>query len=434
MRFPTGFEEKYQRLLGKEAASFFSTFDQEPISAFRTNPLKEGQLTFSNPIPETNWGYYGKVSGKSPEHVTGLVYSQEPAAQMVAQIAHPREGMKVLDLAAAPGGKSTHLLSYLNNTGLLVSNEINNKRSKILVENIERFGARNVLVTNESAERLAKVFSSYFDLIVLDAPCSGEGMFRKQPDAMDYWSLDYPAQCATLQREILEDAVKMLANGGELVYSTCTWAPEENEEIVAWLLDEFPLELIDIPKLNGMTPGIDYPETARMYPHHFKGEGQFVAKFRFVGEHKLPKLKPARSNLTADQRSLWQIFQKEHLKVELKGDLQTFGDQLYLLPLGLPDLSKIKIARNGLHLGTFKKKRFEPSFALGLALQPSEVKNKLELSQQDFEVYVGGETLQIKESLPNGWYQLIIHGNGLGFAKLANQTLKNYFPKGLRFR
>ena len=434
MRFPTGFEEKYQRLLGKEAASFFSTFDQEPISAFRTNPLKEGRVTFSNPIPGTKWGYYGKVSGKSPEHVTGLIYSQEPAAQMVAQVAHPHEGMRVLDLAAAPGGKSTHLLSYLNNTGLLVSNEINNKRSKILVENIERFGARNVLVTNESAERLAKVFSSFFDLIVLDAPCSGEGMFRKQPDAMDYWSLDYPAQCATLQREILEDAVKMLANGGELVYSTCTWAPEENEEIVAWLLDEFPLELVDIPKLNGMTPGIDYPETARMYPHHFKGEGQFVAKFRFVGEHKLPKLKPARSNLTADQRSLWQIFQKEHLKVELKGDLQTFGDQLYLLPLGLPDLSKVKIARNGLHFGTFKKKRFEPSFALGLALQPSEVRNKLELSQQDFEVYVGGETLQIKESLPNGWYQLIIHGNGLGFAKLANQTLKNYFPKGLRFR
>ena len=434
MRFPTGFEEKYQRLLGKEAASFFSTFDQEPISAFRTNPLKEGRVTFSNPIPGTKWGYYGKVSGKSPEHVTGLIYSQEPAAQMVAQVAHPHESMRVLDLAAAPGGKSTHLLSYLNNTGLLVSNEINNKRSKILVENIERFGARNVLVTNESAERLAKVFSSFFDLIVLDAPCSGEGMFRKQPDAMDYWSLDYPAQCATLQREILEDAVKMLANGGELVYSTCTWAPEENEEIVAWLLDEFPLELVDIPKLNGMTPGIDYPETARMYPHHFKGEGQFVAKFRFVGEHKLPKLKPARSNLTAGQRSLWQIFQKEHLKVELKGDLQTFGDQLYLLPLGLPDLSKVKIARNGLHLGTFKKKRFEPSFALGLALQPSEVRNKLELSQQDFEVYVGGETLQIKESLPNGWYQLIIHGNGLGFAKLANQTLKNYFPKGLRFR
>lgn len=434
MKFPIGFEEKYQRLLQEEAASFFSTFDEKPVSAFRINPLKEGQLVFENPILNTDWGHYGKVSGKSPEHVSGLVYSQEPAAQMVGQIARPQKGMKVLDLAAAPGGKSTHLLSYLDNTGLLISNEINSKRAKILVENIERFGAQNVVVTNESADRLAKVFSGYFDLIVLDAPCSGEGMFRKQPDAMDYWSPDYPAQCASLQREILEDAVKMLAHGGELVYSTCTWAPEENEEIVAWILDTFPLELVDIPKINGMVAGIDFPETARMYPHHYKGEGQFVAKFRFTEENKPIKVKSGRSNLTSEQKALWQAFQKEHLKVELEGTLQTFGDQLYLLPAGLPDLSKLKIARNGLHLGIFKKKRFEPSFALGLALQPSQVKNKLELNQQDFEVYVGGETLQIKESLPNGWYQLLINGNGLGFAKLANQTLKNYFPKGLRFR
>ena len=434
MKFPIGFEEKYQRLLQEEAASFFSTFDEKPISAFRINPLKEGQLVIENPILNTDWGHYGKVSGKSPEHVSGLVYSQEPAAQMVGQIARPQKGMKVLDLAAAPGGKSTHLLSYLDNTGLLISNEINSKRVKVLVENIERFGAQNVVVTNESADRLAKVFSGYFDLIVLDAPCSGEGMFRKQPDAMDYWSPDYPAQCASLQREILEDAVKMLAHGGELVYSTCTWAPEENEEIVAWILDTFPLELVDIPKINGMVAGIDFPETARMYPHHYKGEGQFVAKFRFTEENKPIKVKSGRSNLTSEQKALWQAFQKEHLKVELEGTLQTFGDQLYLLPAGLPDLSKLKIARNGLHLGIFKKKRFEPSFALGLALQPSQVKNKLELSQQDFEVYVAGETLQIKEILPNGWYQLVIQGNGLGFAKLANQTLKNYFPKGLRFR
>ena len=434
MKFPIGFEEKYQRLLQEEAASFFSTFDEKPVSAFRINPLKEGQLVFENPISNTDWGHYGKVSGKSPEHVSGLVYSQEPAAQMVGQIARPQKGMKVLDLAAAPGGKSTHLLSYLDNTGLLISNEISSKRAKVLVENVERFGSKNVVVTNESADRLAKVFSDYFDLIVLDAPCSGEGMFRKQPDAMDYWSPDYPAHCAALQREILEDAVKMLANGGELVYSTCTWAPEENEEIVAWILDSFPLELVDIPKINGMVAGIDFPETARMYPHHYKGEGQFVAKFRFTEENKPIKVKSGRSNLTSEQKALWQAFQKEHLKVELEGTLQTFGDQLYLLPAGLPDLSKMKIARNGLHLGIFKKKRFEPSFALGLALQPSQVKNKLELNQQDFEVYVAGETLQIKEILPNGWYQLVIQGNGLGFAKLANQTLKNYFPKGLRFR
>lgn len=214
MTFPQGFKEKYHQLLGEEAEAFFQTFDEPAVSAYRTNPLKAEQIRGDEPIPGMPWSYYGKVSGKSIAHVTGVVYSQEPAAQMVAQVAHPSPGMKVLDLAAAPGGKTTHLLSYLENQGLLVSNEIHKGRSKILVENVERFGSRNVVVTNESADRLAKVFPAYFDLIVLDAPCSGEGMFRKQPDAMDYWHPDYPAQCAGLQREILTDALKMLAPGG----------------------------------------------------------------------------------------------------------------------------------------------------------------------------------------------------------------------------
>lgn len=434
MDFPKGFKEKYEQILGAEAAEFFATFDEEPISAFRSNPLKEGQQNFSDAIPQTDWGFYGKVSGKSAEHVTGLVYSQEPAAQMVAQIAAPSKEMKVLDLAAAPGGKSTHLLSFLDNTGLLVSNEINSKRSKILVENIERFGARNVVVTNESADSLAQVFEGYFDLIVLDAPCSGEGMFRKQPDATQYWTPDYPAQCAQLQREILTAAMSMLAKDGRLVYSTCTWAPEENEDIVAWLLEEFPLELIDISKINGMTEGIGFPETARMYPHRFKGEGQFAAHFRFTDENSCKKIKSGKNHLTSEQRKLWQDFESKHLKTILTGDLQTFGDNLYLLPSGLPDLSKLKIARNGLHLGTFKKNRFEPSFALGLAMKPSEVLNRVEISNQDFKKYAAGETIELAETKPNGWYQLVLGGNGLGFAKVTGKTLKNYFPKGLRFR
>ena len=183
MQFPEGFVEKYEEILGDEARDFLASFEEEAVSAFRVNPLKEAPVSFSDPIPQTPWGHYGKVSGKSPEHATGLVYSQEPAAQMVAQVAQPSPGMKVLDLAAAPGGKSTQLAAYLAGEGLLVSNEISSKRAKILVENMERFGATNVVVTNESADRLAKVFKGYFDLIVLDAPCSGEGMFRKQPDA-----------------------------------------------------------------------------------------------------------------------------------------------------------------------------------------------------------------------------------------------------------
>lgn len=433
MQLPQDFIDKYSDLLGQEAQAFFESFEQPAISGFRTNPLKEGQIAFDNPIPDMPWSYYGKVSGKSPEHVTGLVYSQEPAAQVVGQVASPEKGMKVLDLAAAPGGKSTHLLSYLDNTGLLVSNEISSKRAKILAENIERFGARNVVVTNESADRLAKVFPAYFDMIVLDAPCSGEGMFRKDPDAIQYWSKDYPAQCASLQREILESALTMLAPDGQLIYSTCTWSSEENEEIVSWLLENYDLELIDIPKINGMVEGIGYSQTARMYPHHFSGEGQFVAKFKFLGESKQKKLKPGNSNLNREQQTLWKEFEEKQLNVQLSGLLQVFGDNLYLLPDGLPDLSKVKIARNGLHLGTFKKKRFEPSFALGLALHSTEVKNRVEISLEDFPAYVAGQTVAVSKDLPNGWYQVAVQGNGLGFAKIVSGTLKNAFPKGLRF-
>ena len=380
------------------------------------------------------WSYYGKVSGKSPEHVSGLVYSQEPAAQIVGQVASPQKGMKVLDLAAAPGGKTTHLLSYLENTGLLVSNEISSKRAKILVENVERFGARNVVVTNESAERLAEVFPAYFDMIVLDAPCSGEGMFRKDPAAMDYWDRHYPASCAQLQKEILEFAMNMLAPGGQLVYSTCTWSPEENEEVVAWLLENYNLELVPIDKINGMVAGIGYPETARMYPQYFKGEGQFVAKFRSLAEASNRTVKPGKTNLNKEQSQLWQDFCKENLHVRLDGLLQVFGDQLYLLPHGLPDLSTLRIARNGLHLGTFKKKRFEPSFALGLTLTSNEVVRRVEISEADFIQYAAGNTVSVPLDLPNGWYQVAIKGNGLGFAKVVSGVLKNNFPKGLRFQ
>ncbi|MCQ9217169.1 RsmF rRNA methyltransferase first C-terminal domain-containing protein [Streptococcus gallolyticus] len=434
MLLPEKFIEKYRNILGDEADDFLATFDQEAISGFRVNPLKNVQQTFDTPIPNTPWGHYGKVSGKSPEHVSGLVYSQEPAAQMVAQVVAPQENMRVLDLAAAPGGKSTHLLSYMNNTGVLVSNEISSKRSKVLVENIERFGARNVVVTNESSQKLAKVFKYYFDLIVFDGPCSGEGMFRKDPAATQYWHEDYPAECATLQKEILEEAMKMLAIGGTLVYSTCTWSPEENEGVVKWLLDKYDyLELVDIEKINGMVEGIDLPQVARMYPHHFKGEGQFVAKLRDTRTAEARSVKPVKSNLTKAQLKLWQDFAKQHIKVDLAGILQTFGDNLYLLPEGLPDLGKLKIVRNGLHLGTFKKNRFEPSFALGLSLSPDDVEQFVKIDIEQFKVYASGNIVKLEEPIQNGWYLVSINGNGIGFAKITGNILKNYFPKGLRF-
>lgn len=434
MQFPSDFIEKYNNLLGDEAKDFFASFDQEAVSAYRTNPLKKQQKDFPDAIPETPWGHYGKISGKSADHATGLVYSQEPAAQMVAQVVSPAKGSRVLDLAAAPGGKSTHLLSYLDNTGLLVSNEINPKRSKILVENIERFGARNVVVTNTSADKLAKVFKNYFDTIVFDGPCSGEGMFRKDPEAIQYWHKDYPSELAQLQKDILSDGLKMLAPGGQLIYSTCTWSPEENEGVVAWILENYPdLELVQIPKWNGMRGGIDFPETARMYPHYFKGEGQFVAKFQDKRVPEQTRIKEGKSNLNKEQKQLWEDFANKHLKTSLNGLLQVFGDNLYLLPKGLPDLSKVKIARNGLHLGVFKKKRFEPSFALGIALTSDEVVSSIELTQDQFAQYVSGNVVTLDQAQPNGWYQLLVDGNGFGFAKIVGNMVKNNYPKGLRF-
>lgn len=431
---PLAFIDKYQKLLGEEAADFLASFSEPAVSAYRINPLKETQLEANDRILTMPWSYYGKVSGKSPEHVTGLVYSQEPAAQIVGHVARPKKGMRVLDLAAAPGGKSTHLLSYLENTGVLVSNEISKKRSRVLVENIERFGARNVVVTNESTQRLVRVFPRYFDMIVLDAPCSGEGMFRKDKEAIAYWNEQYPMQCALLQKEILESALEMLAPNGELVYSTCTWSPEENEEVVSWLLENYPLELLPVEKLTGMRSGIGYPETARMYPHLFKGEGQFVAKFRFLGKEIPPRYKTGKSNLTPEQQRLWKSFSEDFLKTQLKGVLQVFGEELYLVPEGLPDLSKLKIARNGLHLGTFKKKRFEPSFALGIALTSQEVLYRFELNQEQFYAYVAGHPIAVSTEMSSGWYQVAVAGNGLGFAKMVPGTLKNHFPKGLRFQ
>lgn len=237
-----------------------------------------------------------------------------------------------------------------------------------------------------------------------------------------------------LQKEILEEAMKMLAIGGTLVYSTCTWSPEENEGVVKWLLDKYDyLELVDIEKINGMVEGIDMPQVARMCPHHFKGEGQFVAKLRDTRMPEARSVKPIKSNLTKAQLKLWQDFAKQHIKVGLTGILQTFGDNLYLLPEGLPDLGKLKIARNGLHLGIFKKNRFEPSFALGLALSPDDVEQFVKIDIEQFRVYVSGNIVKLEEPIQNGWYLVVINGNGMGFAKITGNILKNHFPKRLRF-
>ena len=448
---PEGFEEKYRQLLGDEADAFIESFDKPVVKAFRQNPLKANMDLYDTKadgkVPWGKWGNFGAVKGHSVDHTTGVIYSQEPSAQLVGELAHPKPGERVLDLAAAPGGKTTHLASFMEQKGLLVSNEIFRKRAAILSENVERFGIQNAIVTNHSPQELSPKFPQYFDKIVLDAPCSGEGMFRKDPAAIKYWHEHYPEENAAHQREILEEAVKMLKPGGQLVYSTCTFAPEEDERIIAWLINERPdLEIVDADKYEGMDDGKpewadgnpDLKKTARLFPHHSDGEGHFMAKLisnqtdeDYVS--KEPKL--AKSNLTKDQRELWQAFRADFMPDYDPELLIAFGDQIYAAPEGTPDLTGLQVMRVGVHLGTLKKKRFEPSLALALALHPDQFTRRYELTDEEWAQYVHGDTFMIRDrdQYQNGWYLLEIGGNGTGFGKLVDGQMKNFYPKGLRF-
>lgn len=455
MQLPDDFITKYHTLLKQDAIAFLDSLNGDVQKGFRLNPLKPNyqdvQLPLDKPVEYVSDGYYGEINGRSLEHQAGYVYSQDLSAMYVAEVCAPQKGDAVLDLCAAPGGKSTHLASLLNNSGLLVSNEINRKRASILAENMERIGAKNTIVLNETPQRLAAQLPEFFDKIVVDAPCSGEGMFRKDPGAIAYWNKDYPTSCSFRQKEILNEALKMLKPGGQLVYSTCTFAPEEDEQIIAWLLEEYPyLEVLPISKFSGMDDG--YPEfangnlalknTLRLMPHHFKGEGHFIAKLqdtRSLSNTGQVKHKKKRKNLknqvTPEQYQLWQEFCQNTLTdfTLSKQQLKCYGDYLYLYQPEWPDISKLKFMRPGLLLGTFKKKRFEPSYALALSLQPEQVKNLLEVSTTDWQAYVSGNILNLNQSVPNGWYLLTCQAKPFSFGKVVGSQVKNFFPKALRF-
>ena len=424
MQLPSAFKTKYQRLLGDEAPAFLAALNEQSLSGFRVNPLKDGlpQKTISQAkgkVPYVPTGYYGQVNGKSLDHVTGWVYSQEPSAMYVGEVVDPQPGERVLDLCAAPGGKSTHLISLMKDQGLLVANEIFRKRALILAENLERWGTRNTVVTNESPEKLEKQFPKFFDRILIDAPCSGEGMFRKEPAGIEYWNTDYPAECANRQQKIIASAIKMLKPGGILVYSTCTFAPEEDEQNASWILKNYSeMQMEEVKAYPGMDHGRPEwadgnPELAkaiRLFPHHIKGEGHFVAKFRYgtpVAEKPLRKKrrKKKHSNsyaLTKDQQELFTNFQDSVIPNYQPTRLVLFGEQLYDLPAGISEIDDLNILRPGLHLGTFKKRRFEPSLALALALTPTEAKKTLELSEEQWRQYVHGDTITIDKELASG--------------------------------
>lgn len=478
---PQAFLERMQGLLGSEYEEFLASFEHEKYQALRLNPLKlqEGsekiddstvieekiQQTFHlQPVPWAKSGYYYTKEdqpGKHPWHEAGLYYIQEPSAMAPVTLLSPQPGERILDLCAAPGGKSTQIASAMGGEGLLVTNEIHPARAKILSENVERMGIRNACVLNETPEHLADIFEEYFDRILVDAPCSGEGMFRKNEVACEEWSPENVQLCADRQDGILECAARMLVPGGRLVYSTCTFAPAENEGSISRFLakhEEFEIVPID-KKVLGIPEGCDgIPDcvedpapgiagTLRLWPHKLKGEGHYAAVLQKKGE--LPqgyqpvcatgteKGIPAK-NLAKDWADYFAFAEETFSGRQIaesglctRGEgFLAFGDNLYRMPERMPGVKGLKVLRPGLHLGTLKKNRFEPAHALALALCPEDVKHVWNLSAEEAAAYLKGQTFPAEGE--KGWYLICVDGISLGWGKLAGGIMKNHYPKGLR--
>ncbi|MGX8126827.1 RsmF rRNA methyltransferase first C-terminal domain-containing protein, partial [Clostridioides difficile] len=376
-------------------------------------------------IPWAEEGFYydDKINrpGRNPLHEAGAYYLQEPSAMSVIPKADIKEGDKVLDMCAAPGGKSTYILSKLNDTGLLVSNEINASRIKALGENLERFGVRNCIITNTDSKSLRKTFNGYFDKVVIDAPCSGQGMFRKDEVAISDWSYAKVLECQSIQKEIIRDGYKMLKKDGILIYSTCTFSREENEHVINEFISEYPYaELI---------------EMERLWPHKIKGEGHFVAKIKKLEDEECNVKELKIKNLDKEIKD-YREFEKKFLKVDFysnkKNKFYLRGENLYLLPEVYPDTKKLKVLRYGLHLGVLKKNRFEPSHALSHYLKVEDVKNVENFSVQSDSIlkYLKGDVVNSNES--RGWVLVSVEGIPLGWGKESAGVIKNHYPKGLR--
>ena len=466
---PQSFLDSMKEILGEDYEAFLAGFDGQRQYGLRVNTLKMNLEEFERIAPfhlkKVPWisnGYFYEAEdapAKHPFYSAGLYYLQEPSAMTPASRLKVQPGERVLDLCAAPGGKATELGAALQGEGLLVANDINTARARALLRNLELFGISNSFVTKEPPHVLAERFPEFFHKIMVDAPCSGEGMFRKNPAVVDSWQEKGPEYFSKLQREIIVQAADMLLPGGMMFYSTCTFSPLENEKTITHLLKERPdMEVIPMEDYEGFAEGLTsyrgevFDESCklcrRIWPHKMSGEGHFMALL-----HKKNGVQQ-QVQQTVSQSSIWwekcKGLNKEqkaaaedffsHVNIAYDGKrIDVRGDNLYYLPAPKYDGRGLHFLRNGLFMGEFKKKRFEPSQPFALALHAQDFDQVLDFPADDERLsrYLRGETLDVSDLIAGekkrkGWQLVMVAGHPLGFGKLVNNNLKNKYPAGWR--
>lgn len=431
MQLPIDFVNEMKDLLRDEFEDFLASYDKKPKKAFRVNSAKTCKFDFGKtPVPYAENCYYldDDNLGQSAFHHSGAVYIQEPSAMIPALVLNPQKGEKVLDLCASPGGKTGQLASLIGEDGLLVSNEINPQRNKVLVGNVERLGLKNTVVTIMTASEMAKYTRGFFDAVLIDAPCSGEGMFRKNPEAINEWSLAHSVSISALQKEILKEGAKCVKTGGKLVYSTCTFSKRENEEVVRALLDTGEFELLPVPSVFPVREGVDgLDKCGRLYPHKMNGEGHFVALLKRIANidcvpsQKSPLREPTKKESETAKPFLDYVDDSLAPKI--------YNGSFVIPPKILPPLQK-GITAYGVKVGEIEK-RFIPHHQF-FSAYGGYFKNKIDLSITDERVkkYIRGEEIDV--DCPDGWAVVSVEGCPLGGVKVSNGKAKNHYPKGLR--
>ena len=435
---PSEFVQMMREMLDDDAPAFFASMDEPAALALRLNPVRHNAMDAAREfvdarVPWEARGWYlkdGTRPGAGIAHAAGVFYLQEASAMVSVSALRPLPGERVLDLCAAPGGKSTQIAAALGGDGLLISNEPERNRARVLASNLERMGVRNAAVVCAYPDALADRWPGYFDAVLCDAPCSGEGMFRRDPEARTQWRPESPAGCAKRQAEILDRAAELVRPGGRLIYSTCTFNNIENEGTILSFLERHPEFAPEDFALDGI--GASRDGMIRVWPHRVRGDGHFAAKLRKAGADELPE-RPARRNDREDLALLRRLEDEiGSLPEDLKQRIERIGDYLYAVSAECPDTSGLRIVSPGVRLLRIGRNYVEPEHALAMALDGATVLRRMELDDVQARRYLAGEALPCEAE--KGWTLIQWRGLPLGWGKASGGQMKNHLPKGLRLQ